>query len=211
MIQIKKHSWADVFINDYYTLINALSRENEAEAIIEVYSVLCDTDVDTIKKMPYKDFQELTQEDVTWIYKPIVNKKVKTCITINGNEYFYNDKATKLTTAQFIDLQQLVSTNPKIEDLLSIILVPSGKKYGEYDVDSVKEDFKKYLDIETAKSIANFLWASTSKSFQVILNYLWFQMKILAKKETGKNKERLVEAAKQIKKMAKASSSGWTL
>lgn len=211
MIQIKKHSWADVFINDYYTLIDALSEENEAEAIIKVYSVLCDTDVDTIKKMPYKDFQELTNVDISWIYKPVGdNKKIKKHITINGNEYVYNDKASKLTTAQFIDLQQIVSTSPKIEDLLAIILIPKGQTYGEYDVDDVKEDFRKYLDIQTAKSLVNFLWASTSRSFKAILLYLSYMIKKMAKKETGKQKERLVEAEKQIKKMAHLSLPGLT-
>lgn len=206
MIEIKKHSWADISINNYYMLIDALSEENEAEALIKIYSILCDTDVDAIKKMPYKDFQELMQIRIDWIYKPVEdNKKIKKCITINGIDYIYNDKATKLTTAQFIDLQQIVSTNPKIEDLLAIILIPKNKKYGEYDVDDVKEDFRKYLDIETAKSLANFLWASTSKSFKAILTYLSYLIKKMAKKEKGKNREKLVEAQKQIKQLAQYS------
>lgn len=206
MIEIIKHSWEDISINDYYMLIEALKNDNEAEAIIKIYAVLCNSDVETIKKMPYKDFQTITQIPVEWIYKPVTGKKkVKKCIKIHENEYLYNDKATKLTTAQFIDLQQIVSNNPNIEDLLAIILIPKGKKYGEYDIDDVKEEFKEYLDIETAKSLVNFLLASTNKSFRAILTYLSYLIKKMSKKETGKQKERLIEAQKQIKQLAQFS------
>lgn len=198
---IMKHSWSDITINEFYELKKIKDMDNEVDALISLYALLCNTTINEIRSMPYTEFQLLTSKKIKWLAEPINDKiECKKKYVINDTTYRYQAKPFDLTTSQFLDLQQVLKNINEIETVISIVLIPEGKKYGEYDIDEVKQEIRQHVDIETAKSIVNFLLASTTKSLKTILLYLQHQLKKMGKNEKDKKiKTKLMEADKQIR------------
>lgn len=82
-------------------------------------------------------------------------RRMKDAFTINGREYAPVTDPTKITTAQFIDYDQLPDKRDLIE-VLGCVMVPPGHIYNDgYDLRQAKEDMKD-LSVEEAVSICDF-------------------------------------------------------
>lgn len=82
-------------------------------------------------------------------------KRMKETFTLNGREYAPVTDPSKITTAQFIDYDQLPDKRDLIS-VLSCVMVPPGHIYNDgYDLDTAKRDMKD-LSVEEAVSICDF-------------------------------------------------------
>ena len=96
--------------------------------------------------------------------------------------------------AQWIDYQQYARMGKEehMTDILSVALVPEGKKYNEdYDIDQLKKDILEHMSVSDALAVCFFFQRKYLKSMKRILTYLlgWSQIKLKGKERkeiTGK-------------------------
>lgn len=167
----KPLSWSDITL-DKYIRISKVADDNDR--LFNTINIIFDCDVFAI---PLKDFAGIVNGYISRVdfLKSEINrnKKFGKVIKVNGSEYVMN--LGGMTTAQFIDFGNILKSGKfpdKMVDLLAVVLVPKGQKYGEYDLDEVKSDVLS-LDIETVMSICFFFNASLMvfmENFRYYLN-----------------------------------------
>ena len=82
-------------------------------------------------------------------------RKTKKVYTVNGRDYSPVTEPSKITTAQFIDYDQLPDKRDLIE-VLGCVMVPPGHIYNDgYDLGQAKTDMEE-LTVEEAVSICDF-------------------------------------------------------
>ena len=79
---------------------------------------------------------------------------------LNGKKYKTCMDLTRVTTAQYIDFQQMADKSGEMPaEFLSIILIPEGKTYNNgYDLSEAVEDIRYYLTVEEALGLTAFFF-----------------------------------------------------
>lgn len=184
MIRLKYKSWKDINV-DTFEKLNKIKVDDEFSANIELLSILCDCSTEEIENLSTKEFNRLLRKTSFLLSMPKVF--VKDVYKINGKKYTLLSKIADMNVSQYIDFQTYYKKGNDTKNILSVLLIPKGKKYGQYNLDEVKEDIGKYLNIVDAYSICFFftlLFQSLTKGIGI---YSVFQMKKMMKKEK-KNK-----------------------
>ena len=109
---------------------------------------------------------------------------------------------TKLTTAQYVDFQTFSKGGTaKLPELLSVLLVPEGKKYNEgYDIADVVKAVRS-LSLPVALGLSAFFFDSLRKSIEASLTSL---------EETTKRipKEKRRELLKTVERLLRTAGAG---
>ena len=161
MIKLKYNNWNCISIKKFDEISNILSSMNnfnDDEALeinINLLSILCDVSVDEIEDLPLTEFSKLVKQ--TEFLKEMPKVDIKDSYVINGKKYVLCANVSKMTTAQYIDYQTLIKNADKnVKELLSVFLIPKGKKYGEYDLEEVMSDIYNYFPIADARAVSFF-------------------------------------------------------
>lgn len=153
-----------------------------------------DTDKRKSNNIDYISIFELFGEDFTklklvefqkkWKEISIVNishKPVAPIYRLNGKRLKVMMNLTKLNAAQFIDLQSIISNGNKLNELLSIYLIPQKRtwfgwktmKYNDgYDILELREEIYEHMTISAAQSMADFFLNISTKLLSVTEMYL---------------------------------------
>ena len=158
---------------------------------VAIIANLADIDTDDVMKMPLKTFQDL--ENTIQFLQKEPEKTYKTELNLNGNNYTIVKDAKNVTTAQFIDIQELTKKEnykpENFEKVLSAVIVPKGKVYGDYDIEAVQNDILVHLSTADALDILFFYQTLNDK-------YLTgFQQSIQKKKEKA---EKILKIKKSL-------------
>lgn len=173
------------------------SKENETEKTFKRAALL--------SGMDYNDFLNLSLEEANAIVNSTVflfqepkAVKVKRIYHLGEHDYRLMKNADGMTTAQYLNYQALMGVHPQesMIDLMAIALVPDGKKYGDYDMDDVREEIANHLNVEEALGIANFFIRSFERSIRRIA--LFSEASLTAMKWTLKGKDKEEVKAKKI-------------
>ena len=195
--ELKWSSWSTLPIGRYEQIREILRSETE-HPDVEILSVLCDCDIDTILNMPMVDLMAL-KDQAMFITKPIkVKDRLKfNSIKIDGVKYDINADFRKVTTAQFIDFQTFYKDYENhYANVLACIIVPEGHKYNEgYDALELAETFKEKLDIETAENVCFFFARRSERSLKSVMTSLIFRTAKIAMKTKD---SRVLEAMKGL-------------
>lgn len=161
MIKLKYKNWSDISIkkfdeiSDILSHINNVNDEEALEININLLSILCDVSVEEIEDLPLTEFSKLVKQ--TEFLKEMPKVDIKDSYVINGKKYVLCANVSKMTTAQYIDYQTLIKNADKnVKELLSVFLIPKGKKYGEYDLEEVMSDIYNYFPIADARAVSFF-------------------------------------------------------
>lgn len=108
-----------------------------------------------------------------WLYEevqPVAVQKKYRC----GDFVLRPTLAKDLTTAQYIDFQTFAKDADRyIVELLSVLLVPVGKRYGEgYSIERVQEWIRRTLPTDSALSLVAFFLLNAEKSMSDTLRCL---------------------------------------
>lgn len=108
-----------------------------------------------------------------WLYEevqPVAVQKEYRC----GDFLLRPTLAKDLTTAQYIDFQTFAQDADRyIVELLSVLLVPVGKRYGEgYNIERVQEWIRRTLPTDSALSLVAFFLLNAEKSMSDTLRSL---------------------------------------
>lgn len=128
----------------------------------------------------------------------------------NDTKYDIYISPNKFAVAQYLDLTAYLKHDAKFHEIISSILVPKGRKYGEgYDVQELQEKILNEMDITTAKSIVNFWSAHLQKYIKDILLYLQYQVSQMKEEEMNPTiKAKMEEITKQLQELTTHSIFG---
>lgn len=190
-------------INDYKKLpigkwleIRDVQRDEAIEdkytKTVAMLSILSDIPEEELYDLKLEEFSKMTGE-MAFLMKEV--PQVPVCDRYKLGEYnlvLVRD-LKELTASQFIDYQTFIKDTDKyIVELLSIFLIPKGKKYcKDYDIVDLQKAIRENLSIADAMSVSAF--------FLDLFKVLYRSMQIYLTKMLKKMKKKMkVEEATQI-------------
>lgn len=143
-----------------------MSEIDKSTAILEI---LTGWSANDIEQLPLPTYSALVS-GCGWLYEEPKPVQVEKSYKIGDFDCRVTD-AKKITTAQYIDFQTYgKDMDAYIVEVLSIVLVPKGKRYGEgYDIEQLRKWIAMYLPTDTALSLIAFFLLNAQQSMLTIL------------------------------------------
>ena len=137
-----KNSWEEITWREFEQIEQVLHADiPKYYKTVHLISVLSNTPVEEIEKLPITEFQKLTPyvEFLTTEPEPHGHKFE---YEVNGRQYDFRGEFYNITTAQYIDYRSYMDEELKdITKLMSVFLIPKGHEYNDgYDMEQVKND-----------------------------------------------------------------------
>lgn len=189
--------WKDVNLGMWQRMNEITQREDEIQRIVGFVALFNNMTEDDVLAMPLDEFKERMKE-LAWMNVPPEIEQPKEEYTINGKQYVLTMNFHKLTTAQYIDFQSYTKSED-YSQMLSVFLIPKGKKYGEgYDVFETQQDLKQMPVGEVLGLMGFFIILYRSWS-AALLKYSSRMLRKAAKREKSKE---LMETVKKTEELA---------
>lgn len=209
-MELKFKNWENISIKTFDEIKKALNTNinNELEANLAMLAVLCDADIQEIENLPLTEFSRLLKQTDFITKMPKVDIKDK--YVINGKKYNVCLGVNKMTTAQYIDYQTFgKDIEGNLKNLVSVFLIPEGKKYGEYDLEEVIDELYNNMPIADAYSVCFFFTLQLQSLTKVTLSYLERKIRKEMKKEKDKiRKEKIMMGLEQIQRVKHLLNDG---
>lgn len=191
--------WSDVNVKTFKKIQDYISttQDGNIEQSVHLLSLIEGKDEDVYFSMPIK---QLTEEfgKLKFMESTPQAAKVKNTYKINGTEYVLTTNLQEMTVAQYIDYQVYIK-NPQqyMQEMLTVFLIPKGKKYNEdYDVAVAAQDMGD-LPIEDAYGISFFLTTLLHSLTRVTTSSALKKMLKELKKVKDETKRRAIIAGMQ--------------
>lgn len=203
MKRIKKESWRDVTIDEYFELVDRLEdadrsgSEEYEKAVIKV-SFSSGIEEDELWNLPINEFRRLQSESL-WIDSFDIDESVRfRKINISGDRYSIDTNLQNFTVAQYIDFQtffrKFKSDKRLIGNILACFVIPEGKRYADgYDIKAIVEKINGNLDIMTAQEILFFFLKSSLISIRATANCFNWMMKRMRRRSVDKARMETLE------------------
>lgn len=212
-MKLKYKGWEDITVNVFQKL-KAIETGigdmlDNLNANIQMLSVLCDCDEGKIASLSTTEFSRLLSQ--TEFLKEMPKAKIQDKYMVNGKRYDVFVSLKEMSVAQYIDFQTYVKDKDRyFKELLSVFLIPHGKKYGEgYDVAGVAEELGNHLSIVNAYSVLFFFILLYQSLTKVTLDCSIRDMKKMLKKaKTQEEKEKLETAIMEMRKAKDLAKNG---
>lgn len=167
---------------------------------VRILALLSGTTDDEILNMPIADYQRavVASDFLQREYQPA--SRCASSYKVGGYDLRPFADWTKMTAAQFIDYQTYAGkgTEPHIVEIVSVVLVPAGKKYGDgYDVADVQRAIRDNLSVADVLDIVAFFFSQYAAFLKDSLTYLKRRAQKIkdgTEKETALKQVRLMEA-----------------
>ena len=208
-------------INNYKDLTIAKFQElhsvewegmEEIDMQVTMIAILNDMTEDEVLMLPLTEYSKLAAQTAFLQNPPMPRRRTPNKIIINGREYVLVKDISEMSTGQYIDYNQYLTSgdiDKFLPYILSCFLIPKGKKYGDYNVDDVVNEIKENLSVEEALGISNFFMRRFRNSTEAMVLYLDWKMKRMQKKtkdETVRTKMR--EARKALHSLQNLIKNG---
>lgn len=192
----------------YLKQINNISNNktlSEDDKILYIASLLFKVSYEDLISKPLTETKEIISK-LKFLYTKPEGKKSINKLNLNGTEYTVFKDVKNITTAQFIDFNNIITDyENNIGELLSLFIIPKGHKYNDgYDLKKVINDINEYLSIEDALGLANFFIAKYEKYTIISLAYLEGKLRwLIATEKNPKVREMMKEELKTMKSLKK--------
>ena len=163
----------DLTIQEFEKLKELLQEENQEQ--IDYFSIL-EVMGEDYRSMSVETFQKIWTEIQSGNYRNL-KRGVRRYYWVNGKRYKLTLNPLSLKAGQFLDLQYILQTGNKIEELLSVVLIPSPlwwKRYHYnegYDIMEVRKELREHMRIGDAMEISDFFLMVGTKLLKVTLDY----------------------------------------
>jgi hypothetical protein len=163
---------------------------------ISILSLLTGASEDDILRLPLPEFTELSAKARFLTAEGFRQRQVAKKYIVGEWELVPVLDYRKLVTAQYIDFQSLGGDmDAHMVELLSVILVPKGKRYNEdYDILEVQRAIREDMSVTDGVTICAFFLISLEKSIKDMLNY---SREEAEKMPEGKKKEEIKERIRE--------------
>lgn len=133
-------SWQQVSVSQYQHLVELQESEGDdfAKAAVEYLY-----DVDDAEQLPLPQYVAYVAGLRRFSNEPITTARLSrnARYTVNGRTYIVDISPAAFTTGQYIDFTNYVKAGARLEDTLSVVLIPEGHTYGDgYDIEQVRGD-----------------------------------------------------------------------
>ena len=156
----------------------------EVDKQVEIISILSDTPIPDILKLPIADYKALARQ-TAFLGRLCDPDPVGTeAIAVGGFVLVPTTDFTQITTAQYVDFQTFVKDYPaSMPQILSCFLTPEGKTYNEgYDIKAVQAAVGE-LTLPHAVGLVAFFFKRLEASIADTLNSLTLQARTKTQKE----------------------------
>ena len=186
-------SWNDMPIGVFKAMAKIhRSQISDDDKVFQTAALLCGMDYDDFLNLPLNESRAIIAQ-MNFVYTEPKPEKIRRKYQLGTREYKMMKNPDEMTTAQYLNYQSIIGVpaDENMDDLMTIILVPDGKVYGDYDMEEAKEEISNNLTVTEALGIANFFTASLEKSMRRMI--MWSEAALTAKKilARGKNKEQV--------------------
>lgn len=169
---------------------------------VAMLSVLSDIAEEDLYDKKLEDFSRMTGE-MSFLLKEVPQVPVCDKYKMGGYELVLVNSLRDLTASQFIDYQTFIKdTDRYIVELLSIFLIPKGKKYcKDYDIADVQKAIRENMSIADAMSVSAFfldLFKVLYKSMRIYLTKTLKKMKKKMKAEEATQIERALQNLENV-------------
>lgn len=171
----KVNSWKDISIAKFREIVSIAKEEelSEQEKDIKLLAIVNGITEDDVWNTQISEMSQLKDNLKFLNEAPKAEDKKFSTYTINEKEYDIITDMNKFTYGQYIDFQTHYQDNDNISKVLSVILVPQGKKYGDgYDLVELMTEIDNNVNIIDAKSICFFFVKSLQNLIKSTLDYL---------------------------------------
>ena len=133
--------------------IQKIKETDDLDAAIKINAILGDMTYEEALELPLAEMAKMSKARKFLEKAPVV-RITKKRYNLGGRKYVFDGNPFKITTAQYIDLQE---AGNDLVSALAIFLIPEGKTYNKgYDIQDVKDDIVRYLSAEEGLGMANF-------------------------------------------------------
>lgn len=204
MPEIKIKSWNECPIGIYRRLAEVCTDPalGEYERAVAKTAILCGCDEQEIWDLPMDAASELFKK-TAWTGEFDFDKDVKfKKLKVGKYVCRVDTDMQRFTVGQYFDFTSYWNTENKgenLENLLTVFLVPEGKKYGQdYDVADLKEEITWNLPMTVAQSVCFFFLKELVSSIKVSLIFLDYQIDRMERKASPEAKAELKDKRAQL-------------
>lgn len=195
----------DLPIGKYLEIQEIGKRQDEAiDKSTAVLSVLTGWSVADIENLSLPEYSALAS-GCGWLYEEMPIAAVRGEYRI-GDYRLRAVDAESLTYAQFVEFQQFCKdVESNLLNLLSVVLVPLGKRYGEgYNVRDVRKWIARYLPTDEAFALLAFFLSTAEQSLPTLANSL----ESIVRKAPARTTEQIRTKAEALAMLKAISTSG---
>lgn len=189
-------SYAALPVGKYLEIL-AVNKEDrdDIDKQVATIAILADVPEEDLLNLPLTDYASLAAAADFLRHEDKGTHKVADHYRLGGFDLVPVADPTKLTAGQYIDFQALTKEDQDthLAQLLSVVLVPKGKKYGDgYDIAEVQRAIREGLSVTDALSVLAFFFVSLRQSIATSLTYSKRAAKGLRNKATRREMEKLI-------------------
>ena len=191
-------NWTDVSLRQYNDIKQIYLEPNysDEDRIILLISILFGVDALKLKATELNGYVN----QLKFLSTNPPKMKLKEKYKLGENWYILKRNLKDFSVAQWIDFQNFLkngSDTDNFPNLLSVFFIPEGEKeYGEYDVESVRQDINNHLSIADATSIASFFL--TYQKASLIASLLSTKRKIMKAPLERKEKKKIKREMRKL-------------
>lgn len=190
----------DITIGQYLEIKEVLEADvPELDKMVSLIAICFNMTEDEVLDLEVTKFNKYVNE-INFLYSPYPKEVIKEYYVLDGQRYEVHLNLSKLTAGQYIDYQTFIKEPIRnLVEILSVFLIPEGKKYGDYDMEKVHKDIKEHMNVVDALAISGFFLLQFQSSMESMLTYLKSKLKKM--KKTEKNKDTQMELEKAIQNL----------
>lgn len=195
-------------VGTYEAVLEASKVEDNDLAIV---SALSGKTEDELLNMPLTEYRTLADGASFLFYLP-QGAKVRKTYEVGDFRLCFDQRADKITTAQYIDFKEYAKAGETdIVKYLAIVLIPEGKRYNDgYDLDAVISAIREHLPITDAIGVRDFFVSRLRKLTAASLTYSQRLMRRTQDTEKAKEiQEKIAELQRFFK--SGAGSTMWNM
>lgn len=205
--------WNKVSIAKYYEIKDIVEDKDEDDISknVQLVALLLDKDEQEIWDMELGEVGDYIRA-LSFLDRFEIPRNPSMNITLPGYQITVMKDITKINMAQYVDYQNFIRMplRESMDKLLSIFLIPKGKKYNEdYDIIDLQKTIRENLSFRVAEGLLGFFLRKWGESLVRSLDYY----RKAAKKEKDPQKkkemqEMLVQVQKKIKDLTLLAGLG---
>ena len=174
------NEWSDITIGTYQKYVEIQEgKGSEKNKVLRSLALLCGTTINVVKKMAYSDLLEIMQIIKSLIDTEPDKEEFKKVFIFNKEEYGFVPNLSKITTGEYIDLENYCKE--PIENLHTIMSIlyrkitfKRNERYAiePYDPDQFKEELFKDCKMDIALNSLGFFLTLGSVLAKTSVSYL---------------------------------------
>ena len=197
-------TWNDITLRKWNQIDSIYKKEysDDIEQTADIISVLFD--IENPMDLTPQEFSKYV-EQLSFLSKPIPEKKLCNSYTINGTLYNFKGNIYEISMGALMDWRKYsTEENINYAQCLSVFLIPDGHKYDDgYDMDKTIADIES-LPIADVLKLFNFFRAALQLSMDILLNY--FNKLLKKTKLTKEQKETIKSKIKEAQEILDLTS-----